>query len=179
MEAANLPIHLPTREFMEETVREAMADKKKSKVAASKGSTPSKRRRKRSPVDIKKGIVISNAAAQALNKAGVPWVHNPAQPNGAPIAQMAQAGGGANVTGTTAFPSQAQPPPDRASTASTGAPTAASRPSTVTASPYISISNTTSELSSLEDTNDETYVPNGKRKAMGLGSAKKRSKSED
>ena len=161
---------------MEETIREAMAEKNKSKAAASKGTTPSKRRRKMSPVDIKKGIVISDSAAQALNKAGVPWVTNPAQPNGAPVAQMAQDVEGASSTGMTAFPSQAQLPQDRASTASTGAPAA---PSTVSASPYLSISNTTSELSSLEDTNDETYVPSVKRKATGLGSAKKRSKTED
>ena len=150
---------------MEEAIREAEAKKAKPTAAMPKQPTPSKRRRKRSPVDVKKGIVVSAATAAALHKAGAPWTNAPAQ---APQAQT--------LTGSGQAAEDAPRSQGSITLSGSRVSTEPSRAPTFSASPYVSMSNTTSELSSLEDPEDETFVPGGKRKTAASASVAKRSK---
>ena len=174
-------------------LEEATTELEERKAAPPKKSTP-KRRRKKSPIDMSKGFVVSTAVAQALNKAGVPWVPNPAQASSqtlvsttGPAAQ--QAGGTTALTGSSsANPDGGAPrvlPPRLTGPHAPRFPPAnvndASRTSTVSsANPSVS-NNSTSEFSSHEDPTDATYQPGEKRKAVPATPrtpAKKRGKKD-
>lgn len=160
---------------MEKLLKEAEGDKKKPKANTSKDSTPSRRKRKRTPVDMKQGIAVSAAAAEALHKAGAPWAPGS---EGGFLSESAPLRKGATQTGPIVFPDEVSFP--RRATAASGSHTRTdgSGAPTASASPFVSGSNTTSELSSLDDPEDETFVPGGKRKAADLASGKKRSKAD-
>lgn len=175
---------------MERMLEEATTELEERKAATSKKSTP-KRRRKKSPIDMSKGFVVSTAVAQALNKAGVPWVPNPAQASSQTVVSTTgsaaqEAGGTTALTGSSVRPDGAPRvlPPRLTGPHAPRFPTnvnEASRTSTVSsANPSVS-NNSTSEFSSHEDPTDATYQPGEKRKAVPATPrtlAKKRGKKD-
>lgn len=168
-----------SKESMERMLQEATTELEERKAAASKKATP-KRRRKKSPIDMSKGFVVSTEIAQALNKAGAPWVANPAQASQSVVSTgPTQASGGTALTGSTARLNEPRIP-SRLTTGSHGPQNPnnnASRTSTVSTNPSVS-NNSTSEFSSHEDPTDTTYQPGEKRKAAPTTPAKKRGKKD-
>ena len=163
---------------MDRMLKEATVELEERKAAASKKATP-KRRRKKSPIDMSKGFVVSTEVAAALNKAGVPWVPNPAEASQPVVANgAAQAAGGATLTGSSVKPAKpGVPPPLTSSNGPQTSNNAASRTLTVSANPSVS-NNSTSEFSSHEDPTDATYQPGEKRKVAPTTPGKKRGKKD-
>ena len=165
---------------MERMLREATTELEERKAAASKKSTP-RRRRKKSPIDMSKGFVVSTAVAQALNKAGVPWVPNPAQASQTVVSTgSAQQAGGTVPAGSSLRPLAPRVPPRLTGSSAPQLPNneAAPRTSTLSNNNLSVSNNSTSEFSSHEDPTDTTYQPGEKRKAAPTTPAKKRGKKD-
>ena len=163
VDAANLPMSDISPDFINKALAEAGDP---TRVGTPKKAATPKRRRNKSPVDVKKSFPISNDAANALIKAGAKLVGRPGQ---LPGIAVDTAGAPSNSNTAVAASSSAE----ASNAATTTVSTEPSIPATISPTTR---PGTPSDASD-EDSGDETFTPGGKRKVSGPSTVKKRAKT--